>query len=70
MLLDSVVFRSLWLTKRPAEGEDHWEQEEAISHTKDNYAEPHAEKHLEDVALGAGERYNSQEGREATVEYG
>ena len=52
----------MWLTERPAEGEDHWEQEEAISHTKDNYAEPHPEEHLEDVTLGASERYYSQEG--------
>ena len=60
MLLD--VIRGLRCAERSAEREDNWEQEEAISHTEDNYAEPHAEKHLKDVALGAGERYDSQEG--------
>ena len=55
---------------RPNETQDHWKQQESVSHTEQYNTEPHFVEDLENVGLRWSKDRKRNKGREAPVEDG
>ena len=64
----SLLVLLLWIRSGPDKGQDDRQEDEAVSHSKDDNAKECLEHDDKDVGFGHAERDNSEEGGEATMD--